>query len=837
MTIHAHFTYFLNGCLCMVMSLQKIKDVLFSDEETKAQFVERANNHIPPIPGNNFDEKLHHLFHANNELNIQLLLAPFLREKVFKYLDSEHTVYAQSQKQDYIIFNGSYAYNDACNGAQETFEDLDFETNARLRQDSSNDFHQFKTSFIHNRGQLAWNKMLQAANTKTTSEDFDQFKAEFIQACAEIPTDEEIDSRQLWNRIYACSEATQDFDQLKKHYIEAWSEEQWNTYNVSNIVPVAPRPAENPLEDEPDLPTPLTAEESFAKKRTEFLQKHGAEAWQRAQAESAVPALFLHKAQELKQQFITQQGWKDWWRIHRPPNYVAAFDAMKQSFIAKFDQETWNHLVNLNDADLVTSVDSSVLQDFKERKKQFTDKCKNIPNAWEQAKAYSPLPQDALLEIEEYKKEFIEHWGSVAWNEYINTHRRDRVYAKEVQLKVLAELFDLQMDVTTINNGTQQTTQHLSDQGAYSIHLYCQDFIHYFVHEHGYHDTEPDGNCAYNAIAQWLLYLVLGLSPRRSIVLPVNDEHHSTSYALVQSALNQSDKEIIIDPEVQHILSHEEITLLSIHKELDLSYTFASTAQFSEFLLAKIQDLIKITRARKLPYNRVPLLEKIAKLVKKFDKQGNREALETLQKILAGLANTLYIPHTQGVSPQWTDECFKNNIQTLKTSMVNELSEKTFADLAHCITNTDFFNFSKESTLTSFFAPRTRLSTITSYSHLTYRSALNSATPPEEEDWLSATMCISGIFLLITGLACFSGLILASLISGTGYLGLYLMNLGLQTIATTLAGIIGLSAANTAILVATTGATMISGLGICLFKDFAPPSMLAHSPILSMAPF
>ena len=105
----------------------------------------------------------------------------------------------------------------------------------------------------------------------------------------------------------------------------------------------------------------------------------------------------------------------------------------------------------------------------------------------------------------------------------------------------------------------------------------------------------------------------------------------------------------------------------------------------------------------------------------------------------------------------------------------------------------------------------------------------------EQENWISASFCILGIFLLITGLACFIGLVLTGALAGSGPLGLYLMQLGLNTIATQLAGIIGLSAPNVAIITAYTGATMTAGIGFCLFKDFAPPDMLSHSPLLSMA--
>lgn len=825
-----------------MINIQKIIKILFPNDAPKAAFIAAATDYAPPIPGEGFEDKLHNLIHSGNERSVQIILAPFLRERVYAYLKYEETPLATSQKQDYIQFSGNHAYEQAFNGTFQDFDREEVPMNPEFTRALSADFHDLRTDFIHIRGQLAWDDMLRnEVEGNEISDELCQLKNSFLEACAQIAVEEDIiDSRQLWNRIYNASAATQELDELRKHYIEIWGEAEWNenhTREHHQAEPLTLISDSNSTEEAFDLPAIPTAEECFIQKKKEYINKYDLQTWQTANTQHPVPSPLLSAANELKQQFIKKQGWKEWFRIHRPPEYIAAFDMMKEFFIGKWSTETWTLYSNANDTE-IEDPENVVAKDFKECKQQFLDKCKDVPNVWELAKAYPQIPAAALTLLRQFKANFMQHWGVRTWGEHLAKHRTPSEYATDKQLKVLAELFDLRIEVTTINEGVEGTTQHFGDGEVQTIHLYCQDFTHYYVHEDGYRDTIGDGSCGYNGFAQWLQFLILGITPRRAIVLPDNRDTSPSSYILVQTALKNSvissPEKVELDSSIQKFLASEEITVLRIHKELELPYFFATAQEFSAFLHSKTQELIRITRAKKLPYNRVPLVKKISTLVKLCGEQNKHEELVVLQNLLALIAKTLYLPNSKGIDSKWTDVRFKENITNLQTFTLTQIPTDKFQDLAQCIQDTRFEDLNSESVLTSLFAPKPQIS----YSNLTYHSFNNSTAPsPEEEDCLSAILCISGIFLLISGLACISGLILVGLVGGTSYLGLLLLNIGLQSLATTLGAVIGLSTANTAILVAVTGATMLSGLGFNLFKDFAPPSMLAHSPVLSMAPF
>lgn len=855
-----------------MISIPKIIEVLFPNEETKAAFIGAVADHTPTIPGESFEDKLHNLIHFGSERSVQIILAPFLRERVYAYLKYQETEEARDQKNEYITTSGSYLYEQITKEYTERFdnyssqekiihiassiyekiihgdsEDFDNYISEKQLRDITANYQELRDRFIQDRGCLAWDTAIRNANEgNEICEEFSQLKHEFLQTCSNLESDETpIDSRQLWERIYHTTPATQEFDELRKHYIEIWGETQWHdnhTTESQQAELLTLSSDSTSREEEFGLPSIPTAEESFTRHKNEYLLKHGIQAWQTASAQPPVPVLLLNRANELKRQFIAQNGQKEWWRIHRPPEHVAAFDMMKKTFIERWNTETWELYSQASEAQ-IADLNNDIARDFEERKTVFIDKYRNMPNGWntlwEQAKVYPAIPPAALDIVNQNKARFIEHWGTEAWNEYLLRHRQSTEYATDKQLKVLAELFNLRIEVTTINGGVENTTQHFGNDDAQTIHLYCQDFTHYYVHEDGYHDTIGDGSCGYNGFAQWLKFLILGITPRRAVILPDSRETNPDSYALVQKALQNSmtgrseSEKVELDSSMQEFLANEELTVLRIRKELELPYSFASSEEFSVFLQSKTQELIRITRAKKLPYNRVPLLEKISTLIKVCGEQNKQKELNTLQSLLVLITKTLYLPNTKGVDSKWTDVHFKENITDLQIFIQTQLSVDIFKDLAQHIHDTKFNDLASEPALTAFFAPKPQIS----HSNFSYHSFNNNTATPPEEDCLSATLCIAGIFLLISGLACMTGLIFIGLLSGTSYLSLLLLNIGLQSIATTLGAVIGLSTANSAILVAVTGATMLSGLGFNLFKDFAPPSMLAHSPIFSMVPF
>ena len=592
-----------------MLSLQKIKDVLFSTAELQEMFVAWARERS--IAGENFDEILHDLLHHGDDNNIQHLLAPFMRERVYQYLENEEADLAIQIKNDYIEANGAYIYENVTGGIQEAFENLDAQTNTRLLNESAAEFIAFKQQFLMDHGLECWNNLLQQAHETEPSTELEQFKADFAEKCAELNTeaDQEIDSRQLWHKIYHAAPATQEFYAIRQQYIAAWGEIEWNNHYSEEISnPSLFQPFINIL----GLPEPMSAKESLDKKKADFDRKHGAGTWRQISSESPVSDVFLNMAQTLKQRYIQKKEEALWSRIYHPPMHIAAYDSMKTTFIAAFDSVKWNAFVNASDEELAAMPDSRELEDFIARKKQFTDKCRIIPNAWDMAKAYEPLPEAAIDKLKAFQTEFTQKWGYITWKEFLKTQRRDREYAKVIHLTVLAQLFGFRLDVTTINEGVELTTQHITEVGEHYIHLYCEDFSHFYIHQGEWNGTSPNGNCAYNGVAQWLQCLVLGTQPRRVMLLAEVDVQHRSSYSLVQTALLGPDEDfsLEIEPQILELLSQEEITVARIHKELSLVYSFASAQLFSEFLLAKIRDLNQITKTNKLPYNRIPLLEK-----------------------------------------------------------------------------------------------------------------------------------------------------------------------------------------------------------------------------------
>ncbi|HVT63512.1 MAG TPA: hypothetical protein VHD33_08520 [Legionellaceae bacterium] len=103
-----------------------------------------------------------------------------------------------------------------------------------------------------------------------------------------------------------------------------------------------------------------------------------------------------------------------------------------------------------------------------------------------------------------------------------------------------------------------------------------------------------------------------------------------------------------------------------------------------------------------------------------------------------------------------------------------------------------------------------------------------------EENYLSTSLCMLGLFMMINGLICLLTLLLFALISGSIVtVGHMLLNMGLHSVAHTLSGMIGISTPYTATMIATTISIMTSACGYTFFKDFAPP---AFSELISINP-
>ena len=819
------------------MNLEKIKTVLFSTEAKQAAFIAATFQYDEEIQGTNFDEKFHFLFHNASEDSLQLVLAPFLREEVFQYLSTGRTEFSQATKQEHIKCAGESLFDEQIN-----FQAQGKQANTLIYQD----FMDLFKAFIQNRGKQVWSEMIQKINTENNREEaglFSELKIQFSTAFppTEVsPTVCPLNSLNLWDSIHAAPLEIQEFDRLRQAYITTWGQAEWTKHSNPNatFTPTLDSISEEKEQEESDFPEPPSPTQDFNTQKQKYIDKFSASIWETTKKLPIVSEAAREYAHQSKIRFIAECGQRAWDRIYNPPPFIAAFDAVKDGFIKKWSRELWDVYSAEPDE---SGLDPEILADFKERKQQFVDYWneQDQPQAWDMARTYPEIPPDSLSLINRFKNIFITQWGTIAWSEYLETHRHNddffREYATDIQLKTLGELFDLRVEVTDITQSIRRTTMPLREHGAETVHLYCEDNTHYYVHENGYHDTIGDGNCGYNGFAQWLRFLVLGLNPRRAQVVASSTDADPETYVLIQNALIQKQGEppivtsspLTIDSSIQPFILGEEITICSIRKELALPLT-ATASLLAKFIQTKVSALTQVIRARKLPYNRVAILQKISTLASQFGEQGQDAALNTLKDILLYIANSVYLPNTQDVRDDWTRKSFEENIRNLQACVPTHLPYELFQDLGSTIIATDFKNTAPESLFTNWLYPKPSYSTTTQL-----RTNRSQTIAKTEEDCLSATLCIAGIFILIAGISCLASLILLTMISGSTPLGILLMQCGFQTIATNLGAILGLSAPSAAVLAAGTAATMFAGLGFTLFKDSAPPSMLAAlNPLL-----
>lgn len=806
-----------------------IKAVLFSDDAQKAQFIAATLKHNEAIQGDNFEEKLHFLFHHASEKSLQIILAPFLREKVFQHLYAAETRFAQATKNEFIKCSGEILYNEQINNHY----------NGQERSNIYQDFRTLYDAFIVGRGTEIWQKNMGSAQPRNPTQDeilLTTLKTQFFrQFPRNNPATSANSDSSIWERIHANPSATQDFITLRQTFTLAWGQEQWAHCHTANsaftpILSAISEEQEQEREQEqeqevedlgfPEAPSPM---DDFNAQKQDFIIKHGVAMWKNV---ASLPEEALEYALQLKDYFIIECGQRQWNRIYKAPHFIRAFDEVKNGFTEKWGRALWDTYSIEPQRD---NLNANIIADFQVRKKQFVDHWNQRPDphphAWEEAKVYPEVSPDSLAMLNRFKAIFIKKWGSVAWDEDLRSHRSNE-YATSVQLETLGELFDFGVEVTVITNGVQRTTHPLrrADSSRPSIHVYCQDNIHYYVHDNGYYDTIGDGNCGYNGFAQWLKFLVLGQTPRR---LQISRDVDPEIDGLVATAIEKKrlDQTAISTGLIADNHSFNEgITLSNIRIELGLTLNGSAT-QLARFIKSKANSLIQIIRAKKLPGNRIAILQKVATLANQFGKQDKVAELHTLQTFLLRIANTVYLPNTKDVHSDWTREAYETNIQELQACAPTLLPTEHFLDLGSSIITLDFNN-RDQAYFSSFFAPKP------TYTNELQLHCYQPQSTESEEDWLSAILCVASIFILITGMSCLSTLILLALISGPASLGILLMQYGFQAIATNLGAILGLAAPHAAVLAAGVASTMVTGLGFTLFKEFAPPSLLASGSSL-----
>ena len=804
-----------------------IETVLFSDIDKQRQFMLTTDRCHEPILGDTFHEKLHYLLQHGSEESVQSILAPYLREAVYHYLITAETPFAQATKSEFIKCSGESLYD----------EQVSNYYGHRIPSQIYFDFKQLRTKFIHERGTQIWESMIKKnQNDSIENRLWAELKSHFFERLSStIPAtfDTYDTASNVWDYIHNHAAAIQDFMHHKHLFSQTWGEEQspelWALCDLTPFTALHTLPAipEEDRENEEEslqnlgFPEPPSLEQDFKEKKEAFVQKYSLDLWKKI---NKLPSNALVFSAELKRSFIEAQGQKQWNRIYRAPAVILAFDAVKNGFIEKRGKEAWRIYSQEEEMD---TLDPVIIADFKERKKQFVDHWtkKGYLNAWEESKEHPAIPYESLVLLNRLKTDFIQGWGQNAWLAHLSAHRGD-AYAENVQLETLGELFDFRVEVTDIRGGQQRTTMPLrrTTSDRPTVHFFCKDNIHYFVHVNGYYDTSGhSNNCAYHGFSQWLKFLFLGVQPRRLHIIPPSHNIDSSIDALVQNALDQRvSAEHSFSEEQDFHIGFNELTIRNIRIELALTLQ-ATPQQLARFIQIRSESLIQIITAKKLPSNRNVILQKITALATEFGEQGQYAELLVLQKTLLYIANSLYLPNTQDVSSEWTRQIYEANIQELQASVPTMLPAEQFSDLGALITTTNFANNPAEQ---NSFTP-TLIWPQTSYQ---FNHRPPSITP--EEDWLSTILWLGSILILITGISCLAALLCLALISGPTQLGLLLMQYGFQVIATNLGAILGLAAPHAAVLAAGIATTMVTGLGFNFFQEFAPSSIVASSTSL-----
>lgn len=866
-----------------MITIDKIKEVLFSEQEDVLNFIVEANEIQPPIHGDSFDEKLSNLLRSDNDRATQLLLAPFLRKRVFRCLNQEETVYAQDTKREYITVEGQMLFD-------RFLEDPNLTENAR-RYSDARDFQSLKRAFKLKRGKDIWLEQITAEKSRDNLDPlFYRVKNDFLGALSEyldIGTDH---PQAIWERAHHSPPHVQDFDKLKYAYIRIWGNEYWNIcFAHQDRLQNSPQ-AVTEISDEEDLqfPSPPSAEDEFLQAKNRYIEKYGINRWSSASAFPELSEELIGLSYQYKNQFIEQAGEQQWLLLFPQQEVIKAFHSFKNHFITVWGFDIWEKC--FTDTDLGT-VDQRALFDFTASKYLYLNKFvgnqriqqlfdatrreteqnahnhenlivnfqnrvtsasvageNDVPaweehkqradELWEHSKTYPAIPPESKNLIEQHINRFVDKWGTNAWNTYLRTHSRNAEYATDVQLKILGQLFDLNIQITDISpRRTNIYVIPTETPNAPLVEFYCEQNNHYYINEGGYSETIGNGNCGYNGFAQWLKLLLLNQRPRRLVVLADPNDMDVSSFFIVQRALYPkpsnaaSSSELVPVPndmskdQISDLVRLDnQISINSIRKELDLPIANAPTKELGRFIKTKANALIHFIRAKNLPFsNRLRLLNKIAQIATSLGEQSERQAdLMKLQRILLFVTNTTYLPHGQDVSKDWTQSEYNQNLENLKKAAANDnLPVEIFQNLGAEIVGTNF----QSNTLESF----------TGYIKAAPFSQAVFAQHHDDEDngdWLAAGLCITGIFMLITSITFLASLLVIALTGGLVHLGLLLMEAGLTSIAVSLGNVIGLSAPFTATIIATGASCMLAGLGFTLFKDFAPQSIGSESTFM-----
>lgn len=615
----------------------------------------------------------------------------------------------------------------------------------------------------------------------------------------------------------------------------------------------------------------------FIEQKRKFLAEHGPNAWEEARKSRKIALDALAFAYQYKTEFIQFCGAQEWEMIMYPPEIVEKWKKVQEEFATKWRKtdkwtpDLWTQYCTTIDQNGTpideASLDPEILADFNERKNQFitqsqTQFCDEDP--LRTVLTYPKTLTKTTALIAHFKNIFVQKWGKADCVTYFNHHNHHGVWATEDELKHLGAILGLRIRITDINPIRTETywllgEEELDRPNTPFVHFYCEDNGHYYIHEGGYWETNGNGNCFYNGLSQWLSLLLKGQTPRRIMVLPDPGDTNIQSVIAVQQALltessnpasvqhtelvsasddtthsasqpgtlaHDNSDHVQIDEALVQILLKEELKITSIRKELALPMEHATAQVLGTFIQNKAHALIHIIRAKKLPFaNRIPLLEHIARLAQELHTNPEHQGeLLKLKTLLWYVTNTAYLPHTQDNSEVWTITAYRENITILQNTIAldeEHYPSSIFGGLRQAIIETNFSQKEPEPFITQLI---NRATSSYSPARFDYNQPVVQ-TEYEDEDYISAALCVAGIFLLITSITFLISLLIVALTSGFAGLGMMLMQTGLAAMATALGGVIGLSAPTTAMILATGLTCVAAGLGFTLFKDFAPRNM------------
>lgn len=110
-----------------------------------------------------------------------------------------------------------------------------------------------------------------------------------------------------------------------------------------------------------------------------------------------------------------------------------------------------------------------------------------------------------------FRTAFLQRLEPTDLLEYLTLQARNREWATEVEAGALADLLDMRVKITTVNDGVPQTPFVVgleNDSREPLVHLYNENNTHWYLYEGQSYRTIGDGNCLYNAFAQIIWHMV-----------------------------------------------------------------------------------------------------------------------------------------------------------------------------------------------------------------------------------------------------------------------------------------------------------------------------------------